>query len=200
MPIPKLVIASANPDKVAEITIVLEGLAVLIPRPEGMPDVIEDGDDLEDNARLKAVAVCEFTGKPSVADDTGLEIDALDGAPGVHSARFAGTDATYQQNVEKVLTDLDGFQTGQRTARFKTVAIVRYPDGRELIANGTVEGHIAQSPSGEGGFGYDPIFVPAEGDGTTFAQMGEEKHRFSHRGRAFRNLGYMLGSNEKISY
>ncbi len=195
MPIPKLVIASANPDKVAEITIVLEGLAVLIPRPEGMPDVIEDGDDLEDNARLKAVAVCEFAGKPSVADDTGLEIDALDGAPGVHSARFAGDGATYQQNVEKVLTDLDGVQMGQRTARFKTVAIVRYPDGRELIASGTVEGYIAQNPSGEEGFGYDPIFVPVEGDGSTFAQMGEEKHRFSHRGRAFRNVGYILGEN-----
>jgi len=195
MPIPKLVIASANPDKVAEIAIVLEGLAVLISRPEGMPDVIEDGDDLEDNARLKAVAVCEFAGKPSVADDTGLEIDALNGAPGVYSARFAGVDATYQQNVEKVLTDLDGVQMGQRTARFKTVAIVHYPDGRELIANGTVEGHIAQNPSGEEGFGYDPIFVPVEGDGSTFAQMGEEKHRFSHRGRAFRNLGYMLGEN-----
>ncbi|MBU39781.1 MAG: non-canonical purine NTP pyrophosphatase, RdgB/HAM1 family [Acidimicrobiaceae bacterium] len=195
MSIPKLVIASANPDKVAEIAIVLEGLAVLIPRPEDMPDVIEDGDNLEDNARLKAVAVCEFSGKPSVADDTGLEIDALEGAPGVYSARFAGPDATYQQNVEKVLHDLDGIQIGQRTARFKTVAIVRYPDGRELISKGTVEGCIALNTSGEEGFGYDPIFVPVEGDGSTFAQMGEEKHRFSHRGRAFRNLGYMLGSN-----
>jgi len=195
MSIPKLVIASANPDKVAEIAIVLEGLAILIPRPEDMPDVIEDGDNLEDNARLKAVAVCEFSGKPSVADDTGLEIDALEGAPGVYSARFAGPDATYQQNVEKVLHDLDGIQIGQRTARFKTVAIVRYPDGRELISKGTVEGCIALNTSGEEGFGYDPIFVPVEGDGSTFAQMGEEKHRFSHRGRAFRNLGYMLGSN-----
>ena len=195
MSIPKLVIASANPDKVAEIAIVLEGLAILIPRPEDMPDVIEDGDNLEDNARLKAVAVCEFSGKPSVADDTGLEIDALEGAPGVYSARFAGPDATYEQNVEKVLHDLDGIQIGQRTARFKTVAIVRYPDGRELIAKGTVEGCIALNPSGQEGFGYDPIFVPVEGDGSTFAQMGEEKHRFSHRGRAFRNLGYMLGSN-----
>mgnify|MGYP001334125062 CR=1 FL=1 len=195
MSIPKLVIASANPDKVAEISIVLEGLAVLIPRPEDMPDVIEDGDDLEDNARLKAVAVCEFSGKPSVADDTGLEIDALEGAPGVYSARFAGPDATYQQNVEKVLHDLDGIQIGKRTARFKTVAIVRYPNGRELIAKGTVEGCIALNTSGEEGFGYDPIFVPVEGDGSTFAQMGEEKHRFSHRGRAFRSLGYMLGSN-----
>jgi|TARA_B100001142_G_scaffold130551_1_gene132195 XTP/dITP diphosphohydrolase len=195
MPTPELVIASANPDKVAEIGIVLEKLAVLIPRPEGMPDVVEDGDDLEDNARLKAAAVCEFAGKSAVADDTGLEIDALNGAPGVHSARFAGSDATYQQNVEKVLTELDGVPIGQRTARFKTVAIVRYPDGKELIAKGTVEGHIAQSPSGERGFGYDPIFVPVEGDGSTFAQMGKEKHRFSHRGRAFRNLGYILASN-----
>ena len=195
MPIPELVIASANPDKVAEIAVVLEKLAVLIPRPEGMPDVVEDGDDLEDNARLKAAAVCEFAGKSAVADDTGLEIDALNGAPGVHSARFAGSDATYQQNVEKVLTELDGVPIGQRTARFKTVAIVRYPDGKELIAKGTVEGHIAQSPSGERGFGYDPIFVPVEGDGSTFAQMGKEKHRFSHRGRAFRNLGYILASN-----
>lgn len=195
MPIPELVIASANPDKVAEIGIVLEKLAVLIPRPEGMPDVVEDGGDLEDNARLKAAAVCEFAGKSAVADDTGLEIDALNGAPGVHSARFAGSDATYQQNVEKVLTELDGVPIGQRTARFKTVAIVRYPDGKELIAKGTVEGHIAQSPSGERGFGYDPIFVPVEGDGSTFAQMGKEKHRFSHRGRAFRNLGYILASN-----
>ena len=195
MPTPELVIASANPDKVAEIGIVLEKLAVLIPRPEGMPDVVEDGNDLEDNARLKAAAVCEFAGKSAVADDTGLEIDALNGAPGVHSARFAGSDATYQQNVEKVLTELDGLPIGQRTARFKTVAIVRYPDGKELIAKGTVEGHIAQSPSGERGFGYDPIFVPVEGDGSTFAQMGKEKHRFSHRGRAFRNLGYILASN-----
>ena len=195
MPIPELVIASANPDKVAEIAVVLEKLAVLIPRPDGMPEVVEDGENLEDNARLKAVAVCEFSGKPSVADDTGLEIDALEGAPGVYSARFAGPDATYHQNVEKVLHDLDGIQIGQRTARFKTVAIVRYPDGRELIAKGTVEGCIALNPSGQEGFGYDPIFVPVEGDGSTFAQMGEEKHRFSHRGRAFRNLGYMLGSN-----
>ena len=195
MPTPELVIASANPDKVSEIAVVLQKLAVLIPRPEGMPDVVEDGDDLEDNARLKAAAVCEFAGKSAVADDTGLEIDALNGAPGVHSARFAGSDATYQQNVEKVLTELDGVPIGQRTARFKTVAIVRYPDGKELIAKGTVEGHIAQSPSGERGFGYDPIFVPVEGDGSTFAQMGKEKHRFSHRGRAFRNLGYILASN-----
>ncbi len=190
--LPELVIASANPDKVAEIAIVLEGVAVLLPRPEEMADVVEDGATLEENARLKASAVCTFTNKPSVADDTGLEIDALGGAPGVYSARFAGDDATYEQNLEKVLIELEGVPMDQRTARFRTVALIRYPDGSELIANGTVEGHINENPLGDEGFGYDPLFVPVEGNGTTFAQMGVEKHKFSHRGRAFRSLGLKL--------
>ena len=190
--LPELVIASANPDKVAEIAIVLEGAAILLPRPEEMADVVEDGATLEENARLKASAVCTFTNKPSVADDTGLEIDALGGAPGVYSARFAGDDATYEQNLEKVLIELEGVPMDQRTARFRTVALIRYPDGSELIANGTVEGHINENPLGDEGFGYDPLFVPVEGNGTTFAQMGVEKHKFSHRGRAFRSLGLIL--------
>ena len=190
--LPELVIASANPDKVAEIAIVLEGAAILLPRPEEMADVVEDGVTLEENARLKASAVCTFTNKPSVADDTGLEIDALGGAPGVYSARFAGDDATYEQNLEKVLIELEGVPMDQRTARFRTVALIRYPDGSELIANGTVEGHINEIPLGDEGFGYDPLFVPVEGNGTTFAQMGVEKHKFSHRGRAFRSLGLKL--------
>ncbi len=190
--LPELVIASANPDKVAEIAIVLEGAAILLPRPEEMADVVEDGATLEENARLKASAVCTFTNKPSVADDTGLEIDALGGAPGVYSARFAGDDATYEQNLEKVLIELEGVPMDQRTARFRTVALIRYPDGSELIANGTVEGHINENPLGDEGFGYDPLFVPVEGNGTTFAQMGVEKHKFSHRGRAFRSLGLKL--------
>ncbi len=190
--LPELVIASANPDKVAEIAIVFEGAAILLPRPEEMADVVEDGATLEENARLKASAVCTFTNKPSVADDTGLEIDALGGAPGVYSARFAGDDATYEQNLEKVLIELEGVPMDQRTARFRTVALIRYPDGSELIANGTVEGHINENPLGDEGFGYDPLFVPVEGNGTTFAQMGVEKHKFSHRGRAFRSLGLKL--------
>ena len=190
--LPELVIASANPDKVAEIAIVLEGAAILLPRPEEMADVVEDGATLEENARLKASAVCTFTNKPSVADDTGLEIDALGGAPGVYSARFAGDDATYEQNLEKVLIELEGVPMDQRTARFRTVALIRYPDGSELIANRTVEGHINETPLGDEGFGYDPLFVPVEGNGTTFAQMGVEKHKFSHRGRAFRSLGLKL--------
>ena len=188
MGLPRLVLASANPDKVSEITEVLGGLVDLDPRPEGLPDILEDGDTLEANARLKALAVCEATGRAAVADDTGLEVDALDGAPGVHSARFAGDDASYTDNLDRLLTELDGIPDGRRTARFKTVALVRYPDGREVMATGTVEGTIAGRPSGAAGFGYDPVFVPVEGDGRTFAEMGDEKHSLSHRGRAFRTL------------
>ena len=188
MGLPRLVLATANPDKVSEITEVLGGLVDLDSRPEGLPDILEDGDTLEANARLKALAVCEATGRAAVADDTGLEVDALDGAPGVHSARFAGDDASYADNLDRLLTELDGIPDGRRTARFKTVALVRYPDGREVMATGIVEGTIAGRPSGAAGFGYDPVFVPVEGDGRTFAEMGDEKHSLSHRGRAFRTL------------
>ena len=188
----KLVVATANPDKLTEISFVLNGIVELEPRPVEMPEVIEDGLDLESNARLKAKAVCEFTKKPAISDDTGLEVDALGGAPGVHSARFAGEDATYLKNVEKILEELSGIPAHLRTARFVTVAMVYYPDGKEISSRGIVEGHILEVPLGAGGFGYDPVFVPVEGDGRTFAEMGDEKHNFSHRARAFRYLSYSL--------
>lgn len=188
----KLVLATANPDKATEIDAVLRdvGLDVeLVPRPSGVPEVDESGTTLEENARLKAVALCEATGLPAVADDTGLAVDALDGAPGVHSARYAGEAATYADNVEKLLRALAGVEPSARTARFRTVALVRWPDGREVAAIGEVEGVIATEARGAAGFGYDPLFVPIEGDGRTFAEMSsEEKHRASHRGRAFRTL------------
>lgn len=188
----KLVLATANPDKAAEIRAVLldAGLDVeLVPRPVGVPEVDENGATLEDNARLKAVALCSATGVAAVADDTGLAVDALDGAPGVYSARYAGEDATYADNVEKLLAELAGVEASARTARFSTVALARWPDGREVAAIGEVEGVIATEPRGDAGFGYDPLFVPVEGDGRTFAEMtAEEKHRVSHRGRAFRTL------------
>jgi len=198
-PLPKLVVASANRDKVAEIALVLDGLVDLEPRPDSVGDVVEDGDTLEANARLKAVAICEATGRPAVADDTGLEVDALGGAPGVRSARYAadegtGVEADAAANVARLLRELDGVADGRRTARFRTVALVRWPDGREAVATGTVEGRIATGPSGDGGFGYDPVFVPVEGDGRTFAEMGNEKHAISHRGRAFRDLARRLSS------
>jgi XTP/dITP diphosphohydrolase len=188
----KLVLATANPDKAEEIRAVLAvaGLAVeLVPRPDDVLDVDETGETLEDNARLKAVALCEATGLPAVADDTGLAVDALGGAPGVRSARYAGDDVTYADNVAKLLRELTGVDAPARTARFTTVALARWPDGREVAAIGDVEGVIATAPRGDGGFGYDPVFVPVEGDGRTFAEMSaEEKHSVSHRGRAFRTL------------
>ena len=125
----------------------------------------------------------------------GLEVDALDGAPGVISARYAGEDVTYQDNVDKLLAELGrvgATEPAQRTARFRTVVMVVWPDGAELSVEGSVEGVIAAAPTGDGGFGYDPVFVPIEADGRTFAEMGDEKHEISHRGRAFRALAEAL--------
>ncbi len=192
--LPELVVASANPDKVKEISSVLDGLVTLIPRPDHVPDVVEDGDTLEDNARLKAQAILKATGIAALSDDTGLSVDALGGEPGVHSARYSGENATYEENVEKLLQNLAGVPPRLRTARFKTVAMVCYPDGSEIIATGVVEGTISESRKGDEGFGYDPVFVPYEGDGSSFAEMGEEKHSISHRGRALRNLVEMINS------
>ena len=193
--LPRLVCASANPDKVAEIALVLDGLVELLPRPEGLADVVEDAPDLEGNARLKAVAVCTAAGAAAVSDDTGLEVDALDGAPGVFSARYAGENARYQDNVDKLLAELQrvgATSPEQRTARFRTAVMVVWPGGEELCVEGVVEGVIATQPTGDGGFGYDPVFVPTKRDGRTFAQMGDEKHEISHRGRAFRALAAAL--------
>ncbi|CAI8373434.1 MAG: dITP/XTP pyrophosphatase [Acidimicrobiales bacterium AG-410-I20] len=192
--LPELVIASANPDKVEEISSVLSDLATLIPRPKEIPEVIEDGETLEDNARLKAQAILKATGLPSLSDDTGLSVDALGGEPGVRSARYSGEEATYQDNVDKLLHNLKGIPPRLRTARFQTVAMICYPDGNEIIATGVVEGTISELRKGDGGFGYDPVFIPYEGNGLTFAEMGEEKHQISHRGRALRNLMEMLST------
>lgn len=188
----RFVLATANPDKAAEIAQILHDVGVpveLVPRPAEVPEVEETGATLEDNARAKAAALAAATGLPAIADDTGLEVDALGGAPGVHSARYAGPDATYADNCALLLARLAGIPPERRTARFSTVAVARWPDGREVAAIGTVEGTILESPRGSGGFGYDPVFVPAEGDGRTFAEMTPaEKHAISHRGRAFRTL------------
>jgi XTP/dITP diphosphohydrolase len=192
----RFVLATANPDKAREIVTVLAQAAPTIDlegRPADVPDVEEVGDTLEDNARLKAIALCAATDLPAIADDTGLHVDALGGAPGVHTARYAGTDATYADNVAKLLDDLATLPPEQRTARFATVAIARWPDGLEVAALGEVEGTIATRASGEQGFGYDPVFVPVEGDGRTFAEMSEqEKHALSHRARAFGTLAQGL--------
>jgi XTP/dITP diphosphohydrolase len=171
--------------------------ASALPVPPAPPDVAETGDTLEENARIKARAVARAFGTLAVADDTGLEVDALDGAPGVHSARYAGPSASYSDNVAKLLRALEGVTPARRTARFATVAVARGPDGLELVARGEVAGVIAPAPRGAGGFGYDPVFAPTEGDGRTFGEMtAAEKHAISHRGRAFRALAAALGRRD----
>ena len=185
-------LATANLDKARELAALLAGFDV-VPRPADLPDVEEDADTLEGNARLKAVAVVEATGELAVADDTGLEVDALGGRPGVYAARYAGPGATYADNVAKLLEELAGVPAPARSARFRTVAVARFPDGREIVADGSIEGTIADVPAGEDGFGYDPVFIPAGGDGRTFAQMTQpEKAQVSHRGLALRALAAEL--------
>lgn len=198
----RLVLATANPDKAAEIEQIVNETAgdrvELVARPLGAGDVEETGDTLEENARLKAAALVEHTGMPAMADDTGLEVEALGGAPGVHSSRYAREGATYDENVAKLLAELRsvGAATrGERRARFRTVAIACFPDGHEVLAEGSVEGTIATERRGERGFGYDPVFVP-DGQERTFAEMeAQEKHALSHRGRAFRALAVGLAAD-----
>ena len=187
----RVVCASANPHKVAEMVDLRGGVVEMVPRPSDVPDVVEDADTLVGNARLKAHAIMAATQMPALADDTGLFVDSLDGEPGVHTARYAGSSATDADNRSKLLRELAGTS---RAARFVTVALLCFPDGREIVAEGVCEGTIAESERGERGFGYDPLFIARDGDGRTFAEMTiEEKHVLSHRGRAFRALAAQLG-------
>lgn len=179
----RLVLATANVDKATEIAALVGGRCELLPRPADVAEVAETESTLEGNARLKAVALANATGVAALADDTGLEVAALGGAPGIYAARYAGEHATYADNVEKLLRELEG--VADRSARFRTVIAVAFPDGRELLAEGATDGVIAEEPRGARGFGYDPVFIPLDGDGRTFAEMSaDEKHTVSHRGRA----------------
>jgi XTP/dITP diphosphohydrolase len=188
----RLVAATANPHKISEISSILGDSIELLPRPPEVADIEEDAPDLIGNARLKAQAISRATGAAAVADDTGLEVDALGGAPGVRSARFAGDSATDAENVTALLAALSG--AADRRARFRTVALVIGPD-LEVVAEGTCEGRIATEPRGAGGFGYDSVFVPDAGDGRTFAEMSPpEKDAISHRGRAFESLADRLSA------
>jgi XTP/dITP diphosphohydrolase len=179
-----VVCASANPSKVAEIAAILGNSVELLPRPATVAEVVEDAGTLDGNARLKAAAIARATARPGLADDTGLEVAALGGAPGVDTATYAGPGASDAANWSKLLDALAG--ATDRRARFRTVAMVVWPDGREVAAEGTCDGEITTEHRGSGGFGYDSVFVPAAGDGRTFAEMSaSEKHAISHRGEAF---------------
>lgn len=193
----RLVLATANPDKAAEIRAIFEqacgGRIELEPRGNEVPDVEETGETLEENALLKAVALSAARGLPALADDSGLEVEALGGAPGVRTARYSGDKATYASNVRKLLDELGDARA--RQARFRTVAALVWPDGTSLTAEGVVDGRISESARGARGFGYDPVFEPDDGAGRTFAEMGDgAKNEISHRGRAFRALAERLGA------
>ncbi|MGC8626262.1 MAG: RdgB/HAM1 family non-canonical purine NTP pyrophosphatase [Acidimicrobiales bacterium] len=198
----RFVLATANRDKEREIREIFAGIGLqldLLPRPSSVPDIEETEPTLLGNALLKARTLVAATATAAIAEDTGLEVDALGGAPGVRSARFAGEPPDEQANVDKVLAQLAQAQCRgplQRRARFVTVAVACWPDGREVSAEGRVEGWIAEERRGTGGFGYDPVFVPLEADGRTFGELAagapEAKHALSHRGRAFRALAEKL--------
>ena len=185
----ELVLASGNKGKLAEFQRLLEGLDVQIHSMKEYPEIgeiVEDGSTFAENALIKARAVCKATGKPAMADDSGLAVDALNGAPGIYSARFAGEQRSDADNNAKVLQLLEGVEDGKRTARFFCVIAIVLPDGREYTVEGTCEGTILHALQGEGGFGYDPLFYVESLD-KTFAELTmEEKNHISHRGHANR--------------
>ena len=192
-----IVLATQNQGKVKEMNEILEklGLSAITRDDAGVPkeyDVVEDGETLEENSYKKAKAILEICGKPTLADDSGLMVDYLNGAPGVYSARFAGEQCSHEDNNRKMLELLDGVPWEKRTARFRTVITLLFPDGREIVASGDCEGHIAVSLQGDGGFGYDPLFVP-DGYDETFAQLGRDiKNSISHRAKALISLEKQL--------
>ena len=195
----ELVLATRNRHKGEELAALLGDLGFTIHTLDefpNAPDVVEDGDTCEANAVKKARVIAEFTGLPAVADDTGLEVDALGGRPGVYAARYAGEDATYEDNCRKLLRELKGVPRERRTARFLTVAAIALPSGGIRVAQGTLDGMIAEEAIGTLGFGYDPVFLIPE-LGKTLAQLSaDQKNRISHRAKAFTQAKDLLREME----
>ncbi|HSS30964.1 MAG TPA: XTP/dITP diphosphatase [Nitrospiraceae bacterium] len=195
----ELVLATRNRHKAAELLMLLGDPRITIRTLDefpGAPDVVEDGDTCEANAVKKACAIAEYTGLPAVADDTGLEVDALGGRPGLYAARYAGEHATYEDNCRKLLLELAGVSPAQRTARFLTVAAIALPSGRVRVAQGVLDGMIAEEANGTLGFGYDPVFFVPE-LGKTLAQLSaDQKNTISHRAKAFTQAKDLLHEME----
>lgn len=182
-----MVVATGNRHKVEEIRAMLADLPITIrslAEFPGAPEVVEDGATYRENALKKAWSAAKFTGKPALADDTGLEVDALGGQPGLYAARFAGEGCSFQDNVRKLLHLLDGVPSERRGARFVCVIALVSPDGREQVVEGELRGRITESQSGGGGFGYDPVFCVPEAGKTLAELTADEKNRVSHRRRA----------------
>lgn len=185
---PRIVLATRNAHKVEEILRICGDWPVEWITEAEIPEVEESGSTYLENALLKAHAVAQATGETSLADDSGIEVDALGGAPGPRSARYAGEDASDERNLKALLRATAGVPSGGRTARYRAVAALARPDGSAIHAEAACEGMLETRPRGSGGFGYDPIFVPL-GDDRTMAELSpEEKDRISHRGGALRAL------------
>tara|TARA_B100001123_G_scaffold87322_1_gene100368 strand:+ start:244 stop:846 length:603 start_codon:yes stop_codon:yes gene_type:complete len=192
-----IVIATHNPDKKKEIMVALHELGVNILFLDNYPEIgeiEETGSTLLENSLIKARTVSAITGIPAIADDTGLEVDALNGAPGIYSARYAGINVSYEDNVRKLLSEMSSIDMDSRTARFRTVVSFHSPN-KELWTEGVIEGSITLGPIGTGGFGYDPVFR-VEQTGKTFAEMTRrEKNKISHRGVALEKMCKLLKEN-----
>lgn len=188
-----LLLGTRNEGKLSELRellVDLEGVELLTFHDRPFQPVAETGLSFEENARLKARAICAETGLPVLAEDAGLEVDALEGEPGIHSARFAGVPVNYERNNTLLLERLAGVR--DRKARFIAVAVLRFPDGREFVSEGILTGRIARKLEGEGGFGYDPLFIP-DGFSRTLAEMTlVDKNRISHRRRAIEGIKQVL--------
>lgn len=192
----RIVAATQNKHKIEEIQKIMGefGMTVVSQAEAGLPDVDveEDGDTFEANSEKKAFEIMKLCGEVTVADDSGLMVDALDGAPGVISARFAGEHGNDKKNNDKLLTLLTDVETEKRTARFVSVITMMYPDGRKIVARGECEGHMIYEPRGNNGFGYDPLFIP-EGFDQTFAELSSDvKNQISHRAKALQKLKQLL--------
>jgi XTP/dITP diphosphohydrolase len=187
--IDEVVLATGNEGKVREFSGLLRGLfgrVISLRDLDNPPEVVEDGETFSDNALKKARAIAEYSGKPTLADDSGLEVDALGGRPGVYSARYAGENATDRDNVDKLLTEMKGKE--DRKARFVCRLALVYPDGRETVVRGTCEGVISIEPRGQGGFGYDPVFYLPDYEKTMAEIDHGLKNKISHRARAAEKL------------
>lgn len=193
----RVIVATGNAGKLAEIRSALADTGwefVTIDEAGGWDSPEETGDTFIDNARIKAQAARDLYGGATLADDSGLEVDALDGAPGVYSARFSGECATDASNNERLLGALRDVPEGERTARFRCVVVLIAEDGSQTVATGACEGRIGFDPRGEGGFGYDPLFLPDAAPGRSMGELGMvEKNAISHRGAALKALAEELG-------
>ena len=193
----EIVLATRNKDKVKEIEKILNGINARLLSLEdfpGCPKVMEDGETLEANAKKKALVISQYTKKLSLAEDTGLEVEALGGAPGIRSARFAGDNCTYEDNNRKLLKLMEKVSLGERRAKFRCVAALARPDGEVVTCEGVCEGIIDFEMKGKSGFGYDPLFLLPE-YGKTFAELGEEmKNKISHRARALAKIKKIINN------